>query len=464
MTTPAPAAAAPVAAASAVEPTAAAAASAPSTSPTTGTSGSSSHSLYHSISAPFAFIASGYSSFRDRYNLSCPGPFENLHREIKNTLPTLHMIEGAKFDITSIMSPNFQVSHSFQWGSSQSPPNYSFAAGYQGANIMMNGQVDHDGALQGRAHYAWGVPSTKPDFYVPAPSPSPAADSKEPPQPPTPPLGQRPSAMTKLQLQLSRKTGQSMVQFEHDHVGDSFSWNVKAINPNPFDAKRSSSPLGGGPGRTVSGAVGLTTTGIFSLGYLQSLTPALAVGTEVMLQRVRADEEEVGVTLGARWAPAPSGPLPLPTNLPAGFPSPYMPINPRDPVQVFSATYSPTQGIVHGSYWRRVNQRLELAAEIQMLVTGAKAVPAAAEGAQRSVLGGKGSFEYGRREAIASAGFKLDTVYAGIRSMIDSMGRVTTVIEQRISPGLSFQIAGELDYSKPQGGAGRVGFGFTFEA
>ena len=54
-----------------------------------------------------------------------------------DTLPTLHVIEGAKFEISSLMSQNFQVSHSLTWGSSQAPPSYNFSAGYQGGNVCI---------------------------------------------------------------------------------------------------------------------------------------------------------------------------------------------------------------------------------------------------------------------------------------------------------------------------------------
>ena len=42
--------------------------------------------------------------------------------------------------------------------------------------------------------------------------------------------------------------------------------------------------------------------------------------------------------------------------------------------------------------------------------------------------------------------------------------RISTVLEEKIAPGLSFQITGEMDYSKGQGGQGKVGVGFTLEA
>ena len=56
----------------------------------------------------------------------------------QGTLPTVHMIDGAKFDITSVMSPNFQVTHSFGWGSANYPPTYHFGAGYQGGKVCFH--------------------------------------------------------------------------------------------------------------------------------------------------------------------------------------------------------------------------------------------------------------------------------------------------------------------------------------
>ncbi|KAJ3313932.1 translocase of outer mitochondrial membrane [Blyttiomyces sp. JEL0837] len=363
--------------------------------------------------APIAYLSGAFSAIKERNKLQCPGPYENLHRELKNTLPTLHMIDGAKFDIASVMSPNFHVSHSFAWGSSQAPPTYHFSAAYQTKKYVLNGTVDGDGSLQARANYFW-------------------ASAAGPTMPETP--EEKPTEATH-EPSFNRHQ-------EHDHIGESLSLNLKAINPNPFDTPSKGAVPGG---RTLSGQVPTVLTGVYSLSYLQSISRSWTVGTEVMLQRMRPEEPEMGYSFAARWAP-PASPLPPPSSLPPGFPSPYMPVNPVDPTQSFTATYTPSQGIVHASYWRRLNQRLEVAAEVQMLIT-----PGSAE-------------EPGRREGVASAGFKLDTFFATIRGMVDSMGRVSALLEERMAPGLQFQLCGEIDYSKGQGGAGRVGLGFTLEA
>ena len=122
------------------------------------------------------------------------------------------------------------------------------------------------------------------------------------------------------------------------------------------------------------------------------------------------------------------------------------PVNPSDPTQVFTTTITPAAGLIHSTFWQKVNPRLEVGAECQLLMT----------------LGGKQG--PGRRGGQASMGFKLDTVFATIRSMIDTGGRVCTCIEQKIAPGLAFSLSGELDYSQGRGGQGKIGFGFSLEA
>ncbi|KAJ3417399.1 translocase of outer mitochondrial membrane [Chytridiales sp. JEL 0842] len=417
-------------------------------------------SFIETVTSPFASLANAITEIKKRNQLRSPGAWENLHREIKGTLPTIHMIDGAKFDITSVLSPAFQVTHSFSWGSAQYPSNYSFGAGYQGSKYLLHGQVDHDGNLQARANFFWKPPGklqlphlephahldSQTDPNLPAgvkeetPAAPAAANPNEPAAPPVPPPSIRPSNSTKIQAQLSKTPGQSMIQFEQDMVGETMALNFKAMNPNPFDA----------PSRGFSAAKGgqsapTTLTGTFSAAYLQSITKSWALGGEMVVQRADADTAEQVLTLAARWSP-PAEPLPSPSSLPAGMPSPYMPINPVDPTQVFTTSYSPSTGIIHSSYWRRLNQRLEVATEVQMLI-----VPG-------------GPRTESRREGIATAGFKLDTIFATIRGALDTTGRVSAVVEERIAPGLSFQICGEIDYSKVPGGQGRVGLGFTLEA
>ncbi|KAJ3196339.1 hypothetical protein HK101_009255 [Irineochytrium annulatum] len=382
---------------------------------------------------------------KERMRLQCPGPYENLHRESKTTLPTMHMVDGAKFDISSVLSPAFQVTHSFTWGAAQYPPAYNFSVGLQQRKYLLYGSVDHDGGLQARGNYMWTLPPLTDALEAvipPLEKPDGAMDRPEdigaPQQPPTPqvpPPVNKLSNATKFQAQLTSQPGQSMVQLEHEYVGETFSLSVKAINPNPIDAP----PANWGP--TVSSSIPPSTlTGIFTVSALQSVSESLAVGGELVSQRPSPDINESSYSLALRWAP-PASVLPPPSSLFAGMPSPYMPVNPKDPTQVFATTYSVSTGILHASYWRRLNQRLEVATECQMLLTGAKPERGLAEG---------------RREGVMSAGFKLETLFATIRGGIDSHGKVSTIVEERMAPGLSFQLCGEMDYSKGHGGSGKV--------
>jgi mitochondrial import receptor subunit TOM40 len=297
---------------------------------------------------------------------------------------------------------------------------------------LLHGQIDHEGSLQGRANFFWAPPGkselphlephahldsqTDPNLPAGQKEEKSGASANEPQQPPAPPPSIRPSNSTKIQAQFTKTPGQSMIQFEQEVVGETMSFNAKAINPNPFDAAPRGTPGAKGSSDTASAL-----TGIFSLAYLQSVTKSMAVGAELMLQRPTPDISEPALTFAARWSP-PAAPLPAPSSLPPGFPSPYMPINPADSTQAFTTTYSPSTGIIHSSYWRRLNQRLEVATEVQLLV-----VPA-------------GPRAEARREGVASAGFKLDTVYATIRGGVDTTGRVSAAVEERMAPGLSFQV------------------------
>ncbi|KAI8996090.1 eukaryotic porin-domain-containing protein [Gaertneriomyces semiglobifer] len=370
-----------------------------------------------------------FAAYKQRLNLPSPGSWEGLHREAKMTQPTNFMIEGAKFDFTSILSQNFQVMHSFSWGSAQYPPSYQFGSMYAQGKLMMHGQVDDNGGLQARCHYNWMNPVL---------NPQPAFDPTKPPHeqpPPQAPEGAKQGSTTKVTAHMSGQPGQNMVQIEQDHVGSDYSLTVKAVNPNPISK---------GPSWALRKG-GSALTGVYQIGYLQSILPSLALGGEFMYQRVLPESEESSLTFAMRYAPAPT-PVPPPTTLPAGMPSPFPPVDPKAPTQIFTTTFSPSTGLLHSSYWRRLNQRLEVFSELQLLLTKA------------SVMGP------GQREGIANVGFKLDTINSTIRGMVDTTGRLAAVLEERIAGGLSFQMSGELDYAKGGGGVGRVGLGFTFEA
>ncbi|KAJ3145086.1 translocase of outer mitochondrial membrane [Geranomyces michiganensis] len=374
---------------------------------------------------------------RKNANLSSPGSWEGLHREVKSVQATNFLVEGAKFDLTSVMSPNFTVMHTFSWGSAQYPPSYHFGSMYATGNGMMHGQIDDQGGLQARGHYNWAAPQAPAAATEPF-DPSKPADQ----QAPLSPEVAKTSSTSKVTAHMSGQPGQNMVQLEHDHVASDYSLNVKAVNPNPFDKPPSWAP------RTASGApsTASSATGVYQLAYLQSVTPAVALGTELVYQRMRPESEESALSFALRYAPAPTVPVAPPANLPLGMPSPFPPVDPKAPSQVFTTVYSPGTGLVHSSYWRRINQRLEVCAEMQLLLTPF------------------GKMGPGRREGLATLGFKLDTIHSTMRGQVDTTGRLSAILEERIAPGIGFQLSGEIDYAKGGGGAGRVGIGFVMEA
>ena len=164
-----------------------------------------------------------FKNLKRQLNLACPGPWETLHRELKTTLPTLSLIDGAKLDATSILAPNLHVTHSIQWGGVSFPPTYHLGAGYQTDTAMVSGQLDSLFNLQARAQYCW----------FQAQNPPIELDKPQVPNSILP----KPSIKTKIDASLPAVDGHSpMMAIEHEHVGDDFSLSVKAINPSVKDS------------------------------------------------------------------------------------------------------------------------------------------------------------------------------------------------------------------------------------
>ena len=284
----------------------------------------------------FQQIADRLSEIRQKANLKPSGTFENLHSNTRIVFPAQYLIDGAKFDLNSQHNQNFQTSHSFGWGGSQQPSSYNFGAVYANSDVILHGSVDNSGTLQARGHYNW-IPTLA--------NSNPEDEQKKP----------KTSSTSKLQAQLSSRPGMSAVHLEHEHVGLDYAIGVKAANANPFDTPSPKNP--GTP----------SLTGVFSLSYLQSITQHWAIGAEYTVQKPYPNAHEASTAFGARYANYQE--LPLPLSLPPGAQSPYMPINPEDPTELYTCTFSPASSILHASYWRRLNQRFEVAADVQMLLT-----------------------------------------------------------------------------------------------
>jgi hypothetical protein len=52
-----------------------------------------------------------------------------------DTFLTNHVFDGARCDITKVLTPNFQVTHSFAMGAASSPSSYNFGTAFIGQQV-----------------------------------------------------------------------------------------------------------------------------------------------------------------------------------------------------------------------------------------------------------------------------------------------------------------------------------------
>jgi len=193
---------------------------------------------------------------------------------------------------------------------------------------------------------------------------------------------------TKMQAQFSHTPGQNMVQLEQDYQGLDYSINMKALNPLPTDL-----------------------TGIYIGKYLQSVTGNMALGLETVYQR-HAPEMSESIT---------------------SYLLKYQGIQRN---WIATAQLSP-QGILQTTYWQKLSEKLEFAADLQLLATPM------------------------RRDAVATLGAKYDLRMASFRAQLDSTGKVSALLEQRFAPAFAFTLAGEIDHLK---NSAKVGVGVMIES
>jgi mitochondrial import receptor subunit TOM40 len=317
--------------------------------------------------------------------LVSPGTWEGLHRDARAVSPALLLFDGAKADIAKGLGPSFQVSHAFALGSAAAPPSYALGAVHVAGSTLLHALVDSSGVLQGKA--LWSSASLGDGRE--------SAASTEP----------KPSAKATAQAHIvPGRPGESMMQLEADAATPwGTALNAKAINPDPSD--------------------GLS--GVYALSLLQSLTPRLAAGAELVGQRFPA------ALLARGGSPAPKG-YAFEHGVNAA-------LRYADPAGawVFAASLQQLAA-VHASYYHRAAPGVDLGAELQVLFP-----PNAA-----------------RRDANASVSARFDFRQACVRTSVDTLGRVGMVYEERVFPGFSLLLSGELDHVR---GASRFGFGVNLE-
>jgi mitochondrial import receptor subunit TOM40 len=168
---------------------------------------------------------------------------------------------------------------------------------------------------------------------------------------------------------------QNMIQLEQDYGGLDYSINLKALNPLPTDL-----------------------TGIYIGRYLQSVTNNLGLGFETVYQRPTPGLSESMTSYLLKYTGTR-----------------------RD--WIATAQIQPA-GIIQSTYWQKLSEKLEFAADLQVLLTPA------------------------RRDAVATLGAKYDLRMASFRAQLDSTGKVSALLEQRFAPAFAFQLAGEIDHLK----------------
>lgn len=170
-----------------------------------------------------------------------------------------------------------------------------------------------------------------------------------------------------------------MFQIEHDYLGSDFSMNIKSLNPSPIDG-----------------------SGAYIANYLQSVSKGLAVGVETLYQ---------------------TGPGPLPGMPPiAELNTSYLAkYTGRDWI---ATTQIQPAGVVQATYWQKCGDKLEVAADLQLVAVRH------------------------RRDAIATVGAKYSLRQAVFRAQVDSTGKVSALLEQQVAPAFAFLVAGEIDHVK----------------
>ena len=194
--------------------------------------------------------------------------------------------------------------------------------------------------------------------------------------------------ISKVQAQFAPAGGQTFVQLEHDYQGSDYSVNFKALNPSPVNA-----------------------TGIYVANYLQTLTPWFALGAEAVYQHPSPEIEEATVGYMAKCV----GPQ-------------------KD--WIATAQWQP-QGVGQLTYWHQLTEQVDVAGDLQMILTPQ------------------------RRDAQASLAARYSFRMASLRAQIDSLGKLTSVYEARISPAFAFTFSGEIDHLS---GASKFGMGVSIES
>ncbi|CAB4410514.1 unnamed protein product [Rhizophagus irregularis] len=105
--------------------------------------------------------------------------------------------------------------------------------------------------------------------------------------------------------------------------------------------------------------------------------------------------------------------------------------------QIALQPYNGRKSVLYRHHTIKISEKVDFGTELQILVAS------------------------GRREAVCTVGGKFDFRAATFRGQIDTTGRISSVIEQKIAPGFSFIITGDIEHMKS---TARFGVGIQLEA
>jgi mitochondrial import receptor subunit TOM40 len=153
----------------------------------------------------------------------------------------------------------------------------------------------------------------------------------------------------------------------------------------------------------------LENTGIFLASYLQSVTRDLSIGSEILVQRPTPDMEETATSFVAKYTQS----------------------------NYIATLQSQGSGVIQATYFQKISEKVDFGVELTLLLGG------------------------GRRDAVCTVGGKFDFRQATFRGQIDTTGRVSAVLEEKMAPGFSFLVSGDLDHMK---GQSKFGVGIMLSA
>ncbi|KAL3230565.1 Mitochondrial import receptor subunit TOM40 [Nakaseomyces bracarensis] len=309
---------------------------------------------------------------RQSLSLVNPGTVENLNKEVsRDVFLTQYFFTGLRADLNKAFSlnPAFQTSHTFSIGST-SLPSYAFSALFANDNLFVQGNVDNDLSLSGRLNYGWNK-----------------------------------NNISKVNLQIAN--GQpTMCQLEQDYQANDSSLNLKSLNPSI----------------SADG----TLTGVYVGSLLQSISPQLAVGLEVLYSRADAKSAaDGGVSYLTRY------------------------VSPKQD-WIFSGQLQ-ANGALVASFWRKVAPNVEAGIESTLqagMIPITDPVMGTPIGIQPTI------------EGSTTIGAKYEYRQSVYRGSVDSNGKIGCFLERKILPTLSVLFCGEIDQFKQES---KIGCGLQFE-